>query len=255
MTDSVESGQPRAHTSPGRPADRRRPGGPGDPVPAFNVPGVLFWVLAFLWGVHAFRSLVLSYPQDVALIVQTAFIPMRYSIDFARQSLAWFWSPLTYSFLHGSYLHLLVNSIWMLAFGAVVARRLGSVRFAALWVASALAGAMLFLAFNWGGSVPVIGASGVVSGLMGAAARFAFPSSGRFRRANAHFLPRVGIVESLTNRTVAAYIGIWFAINLATALGLSTGGEAGQAIAWEAHIGGFLCGFLLFGLFDRRDWA
>jgi membrane associated rhomboid family serine protease len=229
--------------------------GPGAREPVFNIPAVLLWVLAILWLVQIVRVYLLTPAQDSALLVQTAFIPLRYATPLSQQSLAWLWSPLTYSFLHGSFVHIFVNSIWMVAFGAVVARRLGPWRFSAFWVATSVVAAASFLALNWAEPVPVIGASGVVSGLMGGAARFAFPRSGPFRRENAHFLPRVGILESLKNRMVMAYVLIWFAINFLTAFGFTPGAGAGVAVAWQAHIGGFLFGFLFFGLFDRRNWA
>lgn len=223
--------------------------------PIFNVPPVLSWSLAALWLVEIVRVYVLPPDLDGALLVQTAFIPLRYATPLSEQSPAWLWSPITYSFLHGSFVHLLVNSIWMVAFGAVVARRLGPVRFCIFWAATSVAAAAAFLALNWAEAVPVIGASGVVSGLMGGAARFAFPRHGPFRRENAHFLPRVGIFESLQNRMVVAYVVIWFGINFLTAFGFSPGAGEGTTVAWQAHIGGFLFGFLCFGLFDHRRWA
>jgi membrane associated rhomboid family serine protease len=223
--------------------------------PMFNIPTVLSWALGFLWLVHIVRTYLLTPALDEALLVQTAFIPLRYATPLSEQGLAWLWSPITYSFLHGSFVHLLVNSIWMVAFGAVVARRLGAVRFCLFWVGTSIVAAAAFLALNWAAPVPVIGASGVVSGLMGGAARFAFPRHGPFRRENAHFLPRVGILESLQNRMVLAYVVIWFGINFLTALGFSPGAGQGAMIAWQAHIGGFLFGFLCFGLFDHRRWA
>lgn len=223
--------------------------------PVFNIPAELGWALAGLWIIQIVRTYLLTPQQDTALLVQTAFIPLRYATPLDQQSLAWLWSPLTYSFLHGGFLHIFVNSIWMVAFGAVVARRLGALRFALFWIATSVAAAAAFLAMNWAAAVPVIGASGVVSGLMGGAARFAFPRSGPFRRENAHYLPRVGIWESLQNRTVLAYVLIWFAINFLTAFGFSPGTGAGVTVAWQAHIGGFLFGFLFFGLFDRWHWT
>jgi len=246
MNDSFDADEPQPAMSGG-------PRAPREPV--FNIPAALGYALAALWLVQIVRTYLLTPEQDATLLVQTAFIPLRYVTPLDQQSPAWLWSPLTYSFLHGGFLHIFVNSIWMVAFGAVVARRLGAVRFCLFWIATSVAAAAAFLLTNWGAAVPVIGASGVVSGLMGGAARFAFPRSGPFRRENAHFLPRVGIVESLRNRTVLSYVLIWFAINFLTAFGFSPGAGAGVTVAWQAHIGGFLFGFLFFGLFDRRHWA
>lgn len=85
----------------------------------------------------------------------------------------------TYAFLHGSWMHILSNAIWMLAFGAPVARRFGTARFLVLGGVSAVCAALVHLAFHWGEPVPMIGASGAVSGFMGAAIRFAFTPGGR----------------------------------------------------------------------------
>lgn len=223
--------------------------------PIFNIPRVLLAFLAVMWAIHLLRVGVLSRGADLRLIVETAFVPLRYVVPLSGQSPAWLWSPVTYSFLHGSFTHLIVNSIWLAAFGAIVARRIGSARFCVLWVATAVAAVALHLVLHWGEAIPVIGASGVVSGLMGAAARFAFPASGHFRRDKAHFLPRLTVAESLTNRTVIVYLAIWFGINALAAFGFGGDPTATTQIAWEAHIGGFLCGFLGFGLFDRRTWT
>lgn len=229
--------------------------GPSRREPIFNLPRIMVLALGLIWALHFVRTSVLTRGQDLGLLVETAFIPLRYAVPLSQQSPAWLWSPVTYSFLHGNLAHLIVNSIWMAAFGAVVARRIGTARFCLFWVASAVAAVALHLVLHWGEEIPVIGASGVVSGLMGAAARFAFPSGGRFHRERAHFLPRLSILESLSNRTVIAYLAIWFGINALAAFGFGADPRSTTTIAWEAHIGGFLCGFLGFALFDRRGWT
>lgn len=223
--------------------------------PVFNLPRVVVVALGLLWAIHLIRVGLLGRIQDLGLLLETAFIPLRYAVPLTDQSPAWLWSPVTYSLLHGSFAHIIVNSLWLVAFGAIVARRIGTTRFVLFWVASAVAAVALHLALHWGDDVPVIGASGVVSGLMGAAARFAFPQSGRFRREKAHFLPRLSVVESLSNRTVLVYVGLWFGINALAAFGFGSDPTGTTQIAWEAHIGGFLFGFLGFALFDRRSWA
>lgn len=221
--------------------------------PIFNLPNVILLFLLIMVATQVGRDILLSDEQNIAVIINGAFIPQRYLFSFSDQSLAYFTSPITYAFLHGGYGHLAVNSLWLAAFGAVVARRLGTVRFVVFWALSAVASAAFFAALNWGEAIPVVGASGVVSALMGAAARFAFPLGGKFVREKAHFLPRQSFVDVLQNKTVLVYLGFWFAISLLPALGVGASGNA-SAIAWEAHIGGFLFGFLFFDLFDHKDW-
>lgn len=221
--------------------------------PIFNLPNVILLFLLIMVAIHVARDMLLSDEQNLQVLINGAFIPQRYLFSFSDQNLAYFTTPVTYSFLHGGYGHLAVNSLWLAAFGAVVARRLGAVRFVIFWVLSAIASAAFFAGLNWGQAIPVIGASGVVSALMGAAARFAFPLGGRFVREKAHFLPRQSFTDVLQNRTVLVYVGFWFVISLLPAIGFGTSSDA-STIAWEAHIGGFLFGFLLFDLFDHKDW-
>jgi membrane associated rhomboid family serine protease len=220
--------------------------------PAFNLPSGLVGILALLVAIHIVRTYVLSANLDNELVFNFALLPARYDHPLADQSLAWLWSPITYSFLHGSWEHLIFNGFWMVAFGAPVIRRIGMARLAVFWCLSAMAAVALHMVFHWGEMIVVVGASGVVAGLMGAAARFVFSPSGRISRQFAHLNRRLSISEALSNRSVVMFAGVWFLTNLLIGVGLFTFGGA-DGIAWEAHIGGFLFGFLLFGLFDPRD--
>lgn len=221
----------------------------GNREPAFNLPPGLTGILLFLIAVHALRTYVLSIRADEELILNFAFLPARYTIPLGEQGLAWLWTPVTYSFLHGSWEHLIFNIFWMVAFGAPVVRRIGPVRLAVFWCLSAAAAVALHVAIHWGEMVVVVGASGVVSGFMGAAVRFVFSPSGRISRQFAHLNRRLSLTETLANRSALVFTGIWFLTNFLVGLGLFSMGGAGS-VAWEAHIGGFLFGFFLFGWFD-----
>lgn len=224
-----------------------RPERPGS-EPFFNIPNVVLAVLLLMVAIQVAMGSLLPQKAVLEILLQGAFIPQRYAFPISGQVGPYLWSPFTYSLLHGGYAHLALNSFWLAAFGSIVARRIGWIRFLVFWFLSALASAGLFLAFHWGEQTSMVGASGVISALMGAAARFAFSERG-FRRDQAHLNPRSSIVQSLGNRTVVAFLAVWFGINLLTATGFSFGsGDA--AIAWEAHVGGFLFGFLAFALFD-----
>ncbi|MCR6499514.1 rhomboid family intramembrane serine protease [Shinella sp. CPCC 101442] len=227
--------------------------------PAFNLPGGLVFVLVVLTLIHVVRTYLLSSVTDESVLLTFAFIPGRYTIPFSEQDLGWLWSPVTYSLLHGSWEHLIFNAFWMVAFGAPVVRRIGLTRFFIFWGLCAIAAVAFHTALHWGAMILVVGASGVVSGLMGAAARFVFSPSGRISRQFAHLNRRLTISEALSNRSVLVFSGIWFLTNFLIGFGQIFGSVAGGAVAWEAHIGGFLFGFLFFPLFDvatteaRRD--
>ena len=218
--------------------------------PAFNVPGTIVILGGLLIGVHVVIEL-LSDELYSRAIVLFSFIPVTYSLSAAElyEPLSRFWSPLTYAFLHGDWTHLLVNCVWLLAFGSAVARRFDSARFVVFMVAGALAGAAFHYVFHPNGGVPVIGASGAISACMGAAIRFAITPGGV--SPDISNAPALSLMSSLKNRSIMTFVVIWFAINWLFGTGFLTLGDAG--IAWEAHMGGFLLGWLGFSIFDRKN--
>lgn len=235
--------------------DEENPSGPGGEgearrrEPVFNLPGVVMALVAVCVGVQLLIAFVLDERQALELMTRAAFIPERYSGAYLIDIYA-FTSPVTYSFLHGSWVHLAVNMIWLAAFGSPLANRTGWARFLAFWVATALAAALLHYVTHIDGMAPVVGASGAISGMMGAASRFGFAIA-RGRDGRAAFAgPVLSIAETLRSRSVLAFLGVWFAVNLASGLGFGEA-EIGGPIAWEAHIGGFLAGFFALPLFLR----
>jgi membrane associated rhomboid family serine protease len=100
---------------------------------------------------------------------------------------------------------------------------------------------------------PVIGASAAISGQMAGALRFFFnarprPGGGAPDFAGA---PTMSLAQTLSDKRMLAVLAIWIAMNAYFGISaIQIGGQEGN-IAWEAHIGGFLCGLLIFGAFDR----
>ncbi|MFN3548484.1 MAG: rhomboid family intramembrane serine protease [Mesorhizobium sp.] len=217
--------------------------------PAFNIPGVVLVFIGICVGIHAVRSYLLTADQDFEVILAGAFIPIRYSGQYLLEWPA-FTTPLTYSLLHGGLAHLAVNMIWLAAFGSPLATRIGAPRFVLFWCATTLAAVGLHYVLHMDSNAPLVGASGAISGMMGAAARFGFRSN-RGTGRSAFDGPLLTIPETLASRTVVTFLAVWFAINLATGLASGVPGVDG-AIAWEAHVGGFLAGFFAVRLLDRR---
>jgi membrane associated rhomboid family serine protease len=222
---------------------------------AINLPPVVVWLAAVLIGVQVVRQF-LSPERDEWLLLAFAFIPDRYSSlgdALPGGVAARFWSPVTYAFLHADFVHLLVNLIWMASFGAALAHRFGAVRFLIVALASAVAGAAAHYAAHAAEGGIVIGASGAVSGMMAATARFAFspggPLSGRVTAASYH-VPAEPILAALRNPRALAFVLVWFAVNLLFGLTGGLGANVSGGIAWEAHIGGFLAGLVGFSMLD-----
>lgn len=215
--------------------------------------------MALLIAVHAIR---LSLPDelDITLLLLFAFIPSRYAGEamlLPGGYLACVTSFVTYTLVHGGWLHLVVNLLWMLAFGSAVARRIGDRRFLVFSACAGVAGALVHLMLHFGEQVPMIGASAAISGQMAGALRFIFranpgaygPGMGR----DLAMAPLASLRQTLTDPRILLFLAIWLILNLS--FGLSAfplgGSTAGSGIAWEAHIGGFLFGLLCFGFFDR----
>jgi membrane associated rhomboid family serine protease len=217
--------------------------------PVFNLPAVVLGVMGLCIGIHLVRTYALTPEQDFELLVRTAFVPIRYSGQYQIDAWA-FTSPFTYALLHGGFAHLIINMVWLAAFGSPLANRIGAMRFAVFFAVTGLAAAGLFYVIHPLGQAPLVGASGSISGMMGAAARFAFRidrSSGKAAFAGAP-LPMVDVFRS---RGTVTFLAVWMVVNLATALiGVAPGDES--QIAWEAHIGGFAAGFFGLRLFEKR---
>lgn len=188
------------------------------------------------------------------------FIPKRYDstlldITFPGGDGAKVWTFITYSLLHANLTHIAFNVLWLLPFGSALARRFGALRFFFFMAVTAAAGALAHLLTHEHAIAPMIGASASVSGTMAAAIRFAFVKGSflSFSRGDAEAaakVPALSLWRALRNGRVLAFLAIWFGVNiLFGATSLSLGGE-GASVAWQAHIGGFLAGLLLFSLFD-----
>ena len=164
-------------------------------------------------------------------------------------------SFVTYAFLHAGWTHVLINSAWLLAFGSLVARRIGVFRFLILFVGSAIGGALLHLITHSEDVMPVIGASGAVSGIMAAAVRFAFQpgeslSGFSLQATGGYRAPALPLFRVFRDRRTLRFILLWLGINIATGLAGVPLGLTEGVIAWEAHIGGFLVGLILFSWID-----
>jgi membrane associated rhomboid family serine protease len=218
--------------------------------PIFNMPRSLVVSLALLFLIYGVWAYLLDENSQSYVVIHFGFTPLRYVYPLIEQNLEWLWTPVTYSLLHGSLEHIGFNALWLAAFGAPVIRRIGTLRYIVFWMLSSAAAAFFHAGLHWGQETMLVGASGVVSALMGAACRFAFPDSRGYDRIGGHLYPRQSILGAFRNRTVVIFTLMWLFGNVLIALGLPLIGSDVGEIAWDAHIGGFLFGFLLFGLFD-----
>lgn len=229
--------------------------------PILNVPAIIVALVAGMGLIHAVTTLLLTERQTNDVLLLFAFIPARYDGSLPLGE-AWpgglaadVWTFVTYALLHGDLSHLLFNLIWLLAFGSPVARRFGPWRFLAFFVACAAGGALMHLVTHFGQFLPMIGASAAISGAMAAAMRFAFQRSGplalwRSPNGQAYRVPAISLIACFKDPRVLAFLLVWFGVNALMGLGTFAMPGMEHAIAWQAHIGGFIVGLVAFALFD-----
>ncbi len=156
---------------------------------------------------------------------------------------------LTHMFLHGSWLHIISNMWFLWVFGDNVEDRFGRFRYLVFYILSGLGAAIIqmLVSFLFGGAdIPMVGASGAISGVLGAYL-WMFP--------HARILALVPIFFFLTFMELPAvlFIGLWILIQVINGLiTLPLSGVGG--VAWFAHIGGFVVGYLLAKRLYRRRW-
>jgi membrane associated rhomboid family serine protease len=247
-------------------------------------PGSVLALIAFMLALHAYRALWLGIYEDadIALLKPTAFVAARFSImtgvatisdvlkDVAsaapelrpmKRFLASAflgagetapWTLVTYAFLHAGWEHVIFNALWLLVFGSPVMQRFGPLRFAPFFAITAAAAAVAHALNNPTDVSVLVGASGAVSGLTAAALRFAFVGPGFGLGYGPHVIrqPAPPLLVALQDRRVLVFVAVWFGLNLMAGLGIPVAGSVDVRIAWEAHVGGFLAGLLVFPLFD-----
>ena len=220
----------------------------GPRVPAFNLTPVAGGLVAVCIAVHLAR-LALPAAWDEAVLFHGGFLPSNFvwperTVVLPLEPLPWF-SLIGYAFLHADALHLVLNMGFVLAFATGLERRVGGARMLAFYLLTALlALAGTLIAFSLDPApVLLVGASGAVSGLFAgvlwilwAGPPQRFPELPRKRD------PRPIIMAAAVFAGFNVFIGV---TGLTPSAGI-------RGIAWEAHIAGFLAGWLLFPLFDRQ---
>ncbi|MDO8475134.1 MAG: rhomboid family intramembrane serine protease [Candidatus Rokubacteria bacterium] len=158
---------------------------------------------------------------------------------------------LTSMFLHGGFLHVGGNMLYLWIFGNNVEDTLGHARFTLFYLVSGAVAAAAQTALSAASSVPMIGASGAVSGVLGAYLLL-------FPRANVLTLIVLGFFVRIVRVPAILVLGLWFVVQFVSGLatwGAATGrGEAmGGETAWFAHLGGFLAGMVLLFVLRPRN--
>lgn len=142
------------------------------------------------------------------------------------------------SFLHGGYLHLIVNMWTLWLFGLPVEDRLGHWRYVLFYLACGAAASVAHLIFNWGSTVPALGASGAIAGVLGA-------FTWLFPRAKVAVVVPIIVVPLIVHWPAVLFTALWFALQLVQGWATLASNPLAGGVAWWMHIGGFAAGFLI----------
>ena len=207
------------------------------PVVSYALLGAI--VLAFLWQLQAGDAAVYAFGLIPARLVHGALLPPQ--LDWAP---AWA-TVFTSMFLHGGWMHLGGNLLYLWIFGDNVEDALGRGRFVAFYLLCGVAAALVQTVSETTSIVPMIGASGAISGVLGAYLRL-------FPHAQVRVLVPLFIVFYTIRVPAWVVLGLWFLFQLASSAMIQPG-QGG--VAFFAHIGGFLSGLILVGLLMPRRKA
>ncbi len=174
-------------------------------------------------------------------------IPMGQGVACVMTNSPALFSPLTSMFLHGGWFHLIGNMWFLWVFGNNIEDSMGHTRFVAFYLICGLLAAAAQVASGPSSPIPMVGASGAISGVMGAYLVL-------YPRVRVHTLIFLGFF--LTRVTLPAYIMLlfWMAVQVIGGLPALSGANAGGGVAFMAHIGGFLAGVALIRLFAKPEF-
>lgn len=216
-----------------------------DSVPSYQTPVVVYLLIAVNAAVFFYQN-SLGNNAATYFTYEYGLVPIRYFEPYwARVNglpATNYWPFLTAAFLHGGWLHIILNMWTLYIFGATMEGRMGSAPFLAFYLACAVASTFVHAWFNATSDVPVIGASGAIAGVIGAYA-VTYPT------ARITLLVPIVIIPLIFDIPAVAFAAIWFGMQVIQGAWESLTPDMGGGIAWWAHIGGFIAGILILPLF------
>jgi len=210
--------------------------------PVLTVSFIAACVLVFLWqlslGDRGYQQVVYSFGVIPVVLLGDARLPAELAVVPPAATL------ITSMFLHGGFMHLIGNMLYLWIFGNNVEDAMGHVRFVVFYVLCGIAAAFAQVLLNTDSQVPMIGASGAISGVLGAYLLL-------YPHARVLVLIPLGILTQLVRLPAGWVLGFWFVFQLLSQLLAGTG--EGGGVAFMAHVGGFVAGMALIPLFKYRS--
>jgi membrane associated rhomboid family serine protease len=204
--------------------------------PRLHTPWVTRAIIALNAAVFVYQFLLLSEPQNLRFVHAHGAVPAVLLSGYGPALSTAF----TSMFIHGGLLHLLSNMLFLGVFGDNVEDVLGKLKFVVFYVITGLAAVLTHALISPQSQVPMVGASGAISGVLGAYLLL-FP----------HARVRTWLVIFPIDLPAFAYIALWFLMNLQGGLGSLSHNQAGANVAFFAHVGGFAAGVALLLLMGK----
>lgn len=211
----------------------------GDENAASAIKPYVNWSLIGLCVLVFLYQLMLPPRQLEAFILQFGAIPAEIS-QFRD-----LYTLLTSMFLHGGWAHIFGNMLFLLIFGDNIEDAMGHISYLLFYLLCGFIAALAQIALDLGSTIPIIGASGAISGVMGAYIVL-FPH-GRVRA-----LVLFGFFGQVVLVPAWVMIGLWFVLQLISGFATIGAAQSGGVAFW-AHVGGFIAGMILVWLFRDRD--
>jgi membrane associated rhomboid family serine protease len=218
-----------------------------DTIPHRRVPFAT-WTLIALNVYAFFREIALPPRLAERMIYVFGLVPARFMHpEWGAQvglDPRTYWPFLTMMFLHGGWLHIIGNMWFLGIFGDNVEDRMGPLRFTGFYLLCGIAAGFVHVITNANSTVPALGASGAIAGVM-AAYLVLYP------RARILAMFPIIIFPIFFEVPAILYIGFWFVMQFFSGTAAIFSGQQAEGIAWWAHIGGFIAGLLTFWMFVR----
>jgi membrane associated rhomboid family serine protease len=218
-------------------------------VPTRYPPVITWMLIATNCLVFLFQN-SLSPDELLLFLSQFALIPARYSealasggIDLSAVDIVPFF---TMMFLHGGWLHLILNMWTLWLFGSAIEDRMGHGRYLAFYLACGFAASLVHVTFNPTSIVPALGASGAIAGILGCYMRL-FPLARVVVVVPILFIPLFFEVYAY------AFVGLWFLLQIVGSIADLLQPSSSGGVAWWAHVGGFVAGLILGPLLLRSE--
>ena len=202
-------------------------------------PPIITWVLiATNCGVFLFQQ-SLSPAELNEFIDRFALIPARFFASADTDLTAGYFLPfVTMMFLHGGWLHLIFNMWTLWLFGPTIEDRLGHGRYVVFYFCCGIAASFAQAVFNPTSTVPALGASGAIAGVLGC-------YMGLFPFARIIVLVPILFIPLFFELPAMLFIGFWFLIQVLQGITDLLVPSSAGGVAWWAHVGGFACGALM----------